>query len=195
MRYPNLIAICGKRRSGKDTIADILCEQYGYMKVRIADPLKFVVGTLFGFSLEQMECDQKDALDERWDISPRQAMQFIGTEVMQHKIQELLPDVGRKFWIRSFLSGIRGGDQNQKYVISDLRFLHEEEELRKHGVMIWKVIRPGHQHQHQHQHQNSEIDQHCSEKEWEEICEDVLIINSGDVSDLQKSVSDAMPRL
>ena len=40
---PKIIAICGVMRSGKDTIANHLVENYGYENVKIADTLKRVL--------------------------------------------------------------------------------------------------------------------------------------------------------
>lgn len=187
-----LVAICGRRRAGKDTIADILCEHHGFRKVRIADSLKQVMKILFHFDDQQMECDRKDEIDQRWGISPRQAMQFFGTEVMQYKLNDLLPNIGRDFWIRSVIEkelriGLQSGE---RIVIPDLRFLHEEKQLRdlvpSGQLQIWKVIRniPTH---------TLPIDSHSSECEWKQICEDVLIDNNNDTSMLQKSIGTSIP--
>ena len=192
MKLPRLVAICGKRRSGKDTIADMLCTEYGYQKIRIADPLKKVVKILFGYEDDQLECDFKDVLDPRWGVSPRQVMQYMGTEVMQEHIQQLLPDIGRKFWIRSLIHTHlekAADNPSMRLVIPDLRFLHEEEELRKYGVTIWKV--------HRRDVEAHACDLHVSEKEWQSIHHDVLIENHGNVDALkqvvQKSIGTWMP--
>lgn len=145
-RFPPVIAICGLKRSGKDTIADYLCENYGYTKIKIATPLKQGLKAMFGFTDEQLESDKKDCLDERWGIEPRKAMQFIGTEIMQYRIQEILPNIGRSFWIKSlieeYISNQSEHDNTKKrYVIPDLRFLHEYEILSKHNTTFWRVER------------------------------------------------------
>lgn len=185
--YPKIIAICGRRRSGKDTIADILCKDYGYHKIHIADLLKKVVQDMFDFDHKQLETNAKDEIDPRWGIAPREAMQFFGTNVMQYKIQELIPDIGKKFWIKSFLT--KHIDENHadiKYVIPDLRFLHEEEELRKRGAVFWRVIRP------QNVYTNA-FDEHISEHEWTKINVDHTFVNDASIEDLQKSISTLMP--
>lgn len=181
----NMIAICGRRRAGKDTIADILCKDYGYKKIRIADTLKRVVGILFDFSEDQMECDKKDQVDPRWGISPRQALQFVGTDVMQHHVQTLLPGMGRSFWIRSVVENEikRAVLSGEKVVIPDLRFLHEEKELRNLQFKVWKVVRENHRNMYDHN-----TDGHASEQEWLEIREDLMIENDGDVAALVSKI-------
>lgn len=182
-----IIAICGPKRSGKDTIADHLISKYNYEKIKIADPLKSVTKELFGFTEDQIgETDAKDIIDERWGITPRKALQFFGTEVMQYKIQELLPDIGRKFWINRLIAGLPMEDSN--YVISDLRFLHEYEELykkTKDNLCIIKVFRPG---------KTDEKDTHVSELEYKAIKEDILLINDGNIGDLLVKLDNALTR-
>ena len=182
-----IIAICGPKRSGKDTIADHLISKYNYEKIKIADPLKSVTKELFGFTEDQIgETDAKDIIDERWGITPRKALQFFGTEVMQYKIQELLPDIGRKFWINRLIAGLPMEDS--KYVISDLRFLHEYEELykkTKDNLCIIKVFRPG---------KTDEKDTHVSELEYKAIKEDILLINDGNIGDLLVKLDNALTR-
>ncbi len=173
-----IIAICGLMRSGKDTIADYLCAQKGYEKIRIADTLKKTIQVLFGFSMDQLEGDRKDNLDTCWGITPRQAMQFFGTEVMQFQIQQLLPNVGRNFWIASLVSQIKTRPCNNTYVISDLRFVHECEYLRKHfkHVYIIKVFNANIKHCEGHMHN--------SEQEYKSIDEDFCIHNDEDLKTL-----------
>lgn len=139
---PRIIAICGLKRSGKDTIADYLCQHYGYEKIKIATPLKNGLKAMFGFTDAQIEGDDKDVVDPRWGIEPRKVMQYIGTEVMQYQIQALMPDMGRNFWIRSLVEQyIKNAPRDKRYVIPDLRFRHEYDMLQQYGVEFWRVER------------------------------------------------------
>lgn len=171
-KLPQLIAVCGAKRAGKDTIASIMSNQYGYNHIKIAQKLKSVCKILFNFTDEQMESDCKDTIDAYWNISPRQAMQWLGTDVMQYQIQHLLPNIDRKFWIQSVINQI---DMNPtiRYVISDLRFKHEVDELKKRNVFIIKVDRPT----------MTNNDTHISEKEYIDIQHDLLVKNE-DMSNL-----------
>jgi dephospho-CoA kinase len=178
-----IIAICGMKRSGKDTIADHIISKYDYEKIKLADPLKKAVQILFNFTDDQVgDSDDKDKIDPNWGITPRKVMQFFGTEIMQYKIQEILPTIGRKFWINSLISNMNM-NPTKKYIISDLRFLHEYEELIKQNVFIIKVTR------------KTELlneDNHISEEEWQNIPENLLINNDSDIDSLLIKVDNAL---
>lgn len=49
-----IIGVCGKAGSGKDTIADILVKDLGFVKVAFADPLKRVCKDIYDFTDEQL---------------------------------------------------------------------------------------------------------------------------------------------
>lgn len=172
-----VIAICGMKRVGKDTAAMLIAQEFGYKHVKISGPLKKVCNILFGFSHDQMENETKDCIDERIGISPRKALQFVGTEMMQYKIQELLPTIGRSFWINTLLRQEEG-----PIVISDMRFLHEAKAIKEqygNESFIIKVTRPD----------NSNVDdEHASEKEWSLIKEDVSIVNNKGIPDFLAQV-------
>ena len=181
-----IVAICGVKRSGKDTIAHYLTQKYSYQlrHVKIAAPLKEMCGQLFGWSAQQMEDDSKDLVDPVWGVSPRSALQFIGTEVMQYKIQELLgPAIDRKFWILALTRTIQ---PSESVVISDMRFVHEYNVLKEqYGNKLYtiKVVKSDSQH-------DDNQDLHSSEQEWKSIPEDVTIDNNGTLQDLYKKLDE-----
>lgn len=171
MGLPKLIAICGAKRSGKDTIAAHLVSKYGYTRIALADPIKQVVGHMFGFTSMQMETDDKESIDPRWNISPRQALQFFGTEVMQYKIQELLPNIGRMFWTKSLIASM---NPEKIYVVSDVRFHHECDALKEIGAFVIKVERSS----------TNNKDTHSSEQEHKDIKADIVISNDSTIEEL-----------
>ena len=136
--------------------------------------------TLFNFTDDQLETNLKENIDPYWNISPREIMQFFGTEMMQYKIQEILPNIGKKFWINSLISRIQN---NRKYVVSDLRFIHEHEELKKKNVFVIKITRPD--------NNNVNID-HISEQEYLNIPYDVHIVNNGTIDELLIKLDNAL---
>ena len=178
-----IIAICGQKRSGKDTCAEYIInatrstpQPIAMEHVKISDPLKKACAILFDLNIEDsLEGPLKDTIDPRWKVSPRQIMQFVGTEIMQYKLQELMPDIGRDFWIKKLLANT---PKEKSIVISDLRFVHEEKMLRESSknVFIIKV-------QRELNTSNSQ-DLHSSEQEWASIKEDCRIINNGTIADL-----------
>lgn len=193
MRLPKVIAICGYKRSGKDTAADYLCEKYGFVKLKIADPLKQVCKTMFNFTDAQVNDDDKDKLDPYWGITPRQAMQYIGTELVQFNMDKLIPGIGRTFWIKQTIDNILKAsineDQPSRYVISDLRFKHELDELRKQfgtsDVFVMKIT----------SNRVQECDTHSSECEWKKLESNVCLKNDTDIRAFYAQITEAMKPL
>ena len=176
-----IIAICGLKRSGKDTLANIISEHYNYEHVKISKKLKETCKILFNFTDDQMEKDIKEEIDPRWGVSPRKCMQYFGTELMQYQIQNLL-SIGKKFWINSLLNEIDLNDVNdKKYVISDLRFLHEYEEIKKRNGIVICVDRvktdQGNQGNQGNQGVEATEDLHISEQEYKKFDYDLIIKN------------------
>jgi hypothetical protein len=180
---PRIIAICGAKRSGKDVLAEHLVKHHKYERVAFANPLKQAVKALFNFNDEQVETDIKDVVDEKWGITPRAALQFFGTEIMQEKIQELLPDMKRNFFantLKNYIAERCDADgEKTSFVISDMRFLHEYEMLysipniRKEDVLIIRVIRPS--------GVAVGTDIHKSELEYVNIPYDVVLVNNSTI--------------
>ena len=177
MTLPQIVAICGCKRSGKDTLADILVLRHGYVKVRIAEDLKRVVRLLFDFSEDQVETDLKDEVDARWGVAPRAIMQYFGSEVLQHGLQSVLPCAGRRFQIDKVLKRM---EPTMRYVIPDMRFAHEYEAIAAHcpgGVYTVRMHRPS--------LGDTTAGCHVSEQEYEHIPVDAVVINStGDAASL-----------
>lgn len=177
MPYPRIIAICGLKRSGKDTLADVISEVYGYKKIKIAESLKDMVKATFNFSDEQLETDAKDIIDDKWGITPREVLQFMGTDVMQYHIQSILPNIGRTFWIKKLIDNYIEVNPNQKYVISDMRFKHEYEALLPYSPFIIKVER-----------KTATPSSHISETEHTQIPYDRVFCNDGQLCDVEDYV-------
>lgn len=175
---PRVIAICGGKRCGKDTIAEHLSNKHGYKHVKIAAKLKQITSILLDFTEDQIEGNAKDEIDERYNISPRQAMQFFGTHVMQYEIQKLLPSVNRTFWVKSALYDVlaKNKDTSQKIVISDLRFVHEYKEIldMMGECFVIRVERPS----------ITQNDNHISETEHIHIPTSVIVKNDKDMNAL-----------
>ena len=158
MILPRIIAIIGHKYSGKDTVSEMIHELYGHQHLKISSRLKHCVKELFDLTDEDVETEKKDVINEKLGITPRKLLQFFGTEIMQYKIQEILPNIGRNFWIKHLTNAIKSTDY---VVISDVRFLHEYDMLKKldDNLMVIKVSRD----------QTKQRDDHISEHEYEQI--------------------------
>lgn len=98
-----IIGVCGKAGSGKDTIADILVRDLGFVKVAFADPLKRICKDVYDFTDEQLwgPSEKRNEPDFRYlhrkvgalgtmagvpsppedeYLTPRYALQKLGTE-------------------------------------------------------------------------------------------------------------------
>lgn len=172
-----IIAVCGRKRSGKDTFADYICSKYGYENVKFAGVLKGVCRMVFGFTENQIETDEKDSIDIRYDKTPREIMQYVGTELFQFGLQEFIPSIGRLLWTNSLLDSL----ENKNVVISDLRFKHEAEELKRRYplAMIIMIKR---------NNQSAVQDSHISENEIDSINYDYCIDNNSTLSEFYRII-------
>lgn len=178
--FLSVIGLVGHKGSGKDTIANILIEYYGYTKLSFAAKLKDVVADLYGLDRKMLEGDTlanrllRDEPIERLDYkSPRQILQLFGTEVGRQ--------VYNNTWIDYLVRQIQPGN---KYVISDCRFLNEAKVLRSiKNIFLLGVKRKATDPTFWQQ-----ITGHASEKEIPMIhdlyCDDV-ISNDGTIEDLE----------
>lgn len=178
-----LIGIAGRKFHGKDTIADYFINEHKYKKIAYADKLKTVCSILFGFTHEQLYGDKKEINDEIWNITPRRAMQFLGTELIRKQMHKLIPDIGEEFWIKCLINHIKQHPET-KFVVCDVRFPNEAQAIKDNGGIIIKVFRPG-----------IPEDEHESESLFESIKEDYLVINDSDKESLYSKIKDIIESL
>lgn len=188
-----VLGVCGLKRSGKDTVSDICCSLFGTKKIRFADPLKNMVKAGFGFSDDQMHDNGKDVVDDRYNVTPRSILQFVGTEVMQFQIQTIAPKIGRNFWSDRLISDIKdvvGEGHDRGFVISDMRFVHEYTSIKKFcDSMQWtfKII-----HVYNPTVHEADKDSHVSETEWKHIPANFIMLNGGSISDLRTQIKSSL---
>jgi adenylate kinase family enzyme len=61
----SIIAICGFQGAGKDTLADILVNNYGFIRVSFAGAVKDVASAIFGWDREMLEGRTKESREKR----------------------------------------------------------------------------------------------------------------------------------
>jgi len=135
-----IIGLVGYARVGKDTLADLLVEHYGYEKRSFAQPMRdalYALNPMVGSA----RLDLQDVIDEySWDgykESPfgdeiRGLMQRLGTEVGREQF-------GKDFWIKQAMAVNLGNN----YVFSDVRFDNEAFAIRRDGGIIIRLKRDG----------------------------------------------------
>ena len=134
-----LIGLCGYIGSGKNAVAEMLVKNHGYEQDSFAKSLKDAVSAVFGWPRELLEGNTPDSREWReapdtwWTeqlempVSPRLALQVIGTEVFRGKYHN-------NIWVASLLR--RVGDR--KVVVSDVRFPNEIKLIQEYGgKVIW----------------------------------------------------------
>lgn len=177
-----IVALVGHRRSGKDTVANYLVNHYTYENMKLSYYLKECTKIMFDLTDEDLETDKKDNVHPKWNIKPRQIMQFLGTEVMQFQLDKLIPDLHRCFWVKRLCDDI-DKHPNKSIVISDVRFQHEISYLKEKyptRLCIVKLVRAI--------NTEEDVDQHISEQEHAHIKADHLIVNNGTVHQLYNNV-------
>lgn len=176
-----VIAVTGLKRSGKDTICDFISKEYGYEHVKISSKLKSILKLSFDLDDDDLESSRKDTIHPRLRVSPRTLMDFFGTHIFQYELNKIMPTVGRTFWIDDLLSK---GSNGRRIVISDLRFHHEVEILKKYpDCLILRVNR-----------QTIAQSEYSSEKEIASLVVDHEIENNGSLQSLYDSVNTILKR-
>lgn len=140
-----IIGLAGSSNVGKSTIASKLASS-GYTQYSFASPLKKGVQEIFGLTHDQLYTQKgKETVDTVWGVTPREILQYVGTEFFRKNIGGLITNSDNNFWIKSF-SKIY--DENQKrgetikYVIDDVRFINEAEFIKSKGGIVIQILRP-----------------------------------------------------
>ena len=132
-----IIGLTGQAGSGKDTVAEYLVQKYDFKQLSFAGILKEGMAKLFGLTEKQLNDPQgKEQVDARWGKTPRQLMQWMGTDVLRKHIREDFFVIQVESMIKSYAG--------RNIVISDARFLDECKMIWNLDGLIVKIIRSNH---------------------------------------------------
>lgn len=85
--------LAGQKRVGKTTSTNYMKQKVsGTISLAFADPLKIACKALFLLSDAQLYDDEKDVIDSRWGVSPRQIFQKVG-DLLRHGLPLVLPEL------------------------------------------------------------------------------------------------------
>lgn len=125
-----IIGLCGFIGSGKDTFADYLVKEHGFLKLSFGSAVKDVISAVFGWRRDLLEGDTEElrnfrnTIDKFWskeldipEFTPRIAMQKIGTELFRKNFND-------EIWIKIVKRQIME-NKHRNIVISDCRFPNE----------------------------------------------------------------------
>jgi dephospho-CoA kinase len=180
------IVLIGKRRVGKDTVAQYLKEVYEANLITLAKPMKVFIQDLFGWSDEYLE-HHKDEVDPQYGISYRQVMTALGTDFFQFILGQKFPDykniTGRSIHVKRAIREVQIDKIN---VITDCRMLHELHYIKQKLVnaIFVKVDRTI--------ERTKAEDEHVSEKEVDELSADYIIYNNGTFNELYNNIDSLM---
>ena len=165
-----IIGLSGYAQSGKDEVASILVESYGFTRVAFADKIRellYEMNPNFHDTLLQQAVDREGWDEVKKDQSVRRMMQNLGVGVRKL--------FGENFWIKEALYAL---PTEGKFVFTDVRFTNEAEMIKLNEGQIWRVKRP-----------NVEaVNGHVSEHDLDDYKFDQILKNEGSLDELKELV-------
>lgn len=168
-----IFCICGKARSGKDTIASIIKKNlqkkgHSVLIAHYADLVKYICKAFFDWNGEK-------------DVNGRTLLQYVGTDIVRSQNQD--------YWVNFIVDILKFFKNKWEYIIiPDLRFKNElttmREALKDSDVYCLKIVRD--------EFDNSlteEQKKHPSEVELDTIIYDYLIKNNSTLEELEDTVN------
>ena len=143
-----IIGLCGLIGSGKDTFANLLVNEYGFVKLSFAAALKDVLSAVFGWDRGLLEGDTEESrvfrntVDEWWSqrlgiphLTPRMMMQHWGTNVIRKHFHN-------DIWIAVVEQRIMQlQKQGINVVVADCRFPNEVQMIQQANGVVIKMVR------------------------------------------------------
>jgi hypothetical protein len=167
-----LIGLSGYARSGKDTVAELLCHNYEYSRMSFANPIKQALYRLNpevnGYRLAEMVDNHGWEYVKAQHDEARRLLQVLGTEVGREMF-------GESFWVNMALTGILPED---KIVFSDVRYPNEAYAIQRAGGQVWRINR----------HNHSAVNSHKSERAMDNFSFKHVIYNDGTLDELSDEV-------
>lgn len=172
-----IVGLSGYAQVGKDTVANYLVENYGFVKVSFADPIREALYKL----------DPKIRIDELTGASLASAVDHMGWEEVKklssdarELLQRLGTEVGREmfgedFWVNQ---GLLRAKEHGNVVFADVRYRNEAEAIKKHGGQVWRISKQGH----------GPVNGHNSEVDLDEYKFDKSVSNDLRVDDLHRAI-------
>lgn len=175
-----LIGLTGYANSGKDTVAEILVREHGFVRYAFADKLRELLYAMNPTVDTQDEyAPLQDVVDRRgWDDAKRHIPEV--REMLQRVGVWHRENISEDFWVRLVKDQITHEQLTAGVVVTDCRFSNESAWVRSWGGAVMRVTRPG----------VGPVNDHCSEKLDFEA--DVELGNVGDLDDLAENVRTAV---
>lgn len=185
-----VLGIAGRAGAGKDTCADVLCENYQFFRMAFADPVRAEITDAFGIDPGLFLLPSKEVKTDALAIgrcndsafialmakvgenisaprSPREIMRWWGTEYRRRQ--------NPAYWLERAAETINDATRRgfRRIAITDVRFQNEADFVRLYNGEIWLITR-------------TETDlitaNHQSEREISSIHPDTIISNNKSMS-------------
>lgn len=178
-----IIGLSGYARSGKDTVAQVLIEHFGYERIAFADALRQfaydcnpIVSVVANEMISLKTVVDRDGWEEAKKISGvRQFLQTAGLAARTN--------FGDDFWVKRALDKT---SYTGNYVITDVRFKNEAEQVKMRDYsQMWRITRPG----------VGAVNNHISEHDLDDWTFDYQFINDGSLEDLTMAIKTRMQGL
>lgn len=176
MEMRRLIGLCGKKRAGKNTFADMLSELHPYQQISFADALWDVLlatNPYVGIDHTRVNDLVVAIGKERAKIEfpeVRRLLQDLGTNGVRNVI-------GPDTWL-NLVSQKIVQNSDTSYAVTDLRFENEAQMVKDLGGIVVKLDRPRTGFELQ--------DQHPSETSVDLIIPDVFVVNNQGLDNLRE---------
>ena len=170
-----IIGLSGYARSGKDEVAKILVEEYGYKRIAFADNIRkllYATNPQVGGNRLQFLVE-----DYGWDVAKSQPE-------VRHLLQSLGVAArnlfGEDFWVAQALSQVH---LENNWVITDVRFTNEADRIKQYdNSQVWRIKRNG----------VEAVNGHVSEHDMDGYQVDMILKNEGTLEDLRTLVRTRM---
>lgn len=126
-----IIGLTGFKGCGKSTVAEIMRDKLDYEIRSFAKPIKDMLKVM-GLTHEELyDSELKERVMPDFGKSPREIMQLLGTEFARNMIKE---DV----WVTALMRQL---NDDENYVIDDVRFPNEAAAIHAKGGKVVRVVR------------------------------------------------------
>jgi hypothetical protein len=173
-----IIGLTGYAQAGKDSVANILVEHYGYTRVAFADPIRELLYQTNPAVKDGGYRVQGVVDGYGWDVAKtafpevRNMLQSLGVGARK--------TFGDMFWVQQALRQV---NSEGNFVIADVRYPNEAKAIRDYdNSQIWRIKRSG----------VIPVNAHASETAMDGEKVDQIFVNNGTLDDLKVLIQTRM---
>lgn len=137
-----IIGFCGKKGSGKTYFSNYLVKKFKFHLLSFATPLKEATKIIFNLTDDEVKNpNKKEIIIPRLNASPRQLMQWMGTEVMRENFNKTFNYQG-SIWVdnvKEQIKSLLSKDEHMNIVIDDVRFQNEIDMIHELGGIVIQI--------------------------------------------------------